>query len=329
MNGYDYGKAGFNTLPETVAALKASNYYRQLPRTNADTDSLQRVLSTKKLHEVEGIYTYDALTIGIYKEPASEWYKAVVLTSKTPLWEVGMIQGYYRNYQGDRYQTVFAALSHSRWYHIVNNEFQDGRFFISRATKAGVPAHFDEISKDVPTFEYRYLDDKVDYIRLGSFSRMTSNWKESKAFVKSLEDTLNGEHLIIDLRNNTGGADKVSKPYWKLAKKYARKGRRVYVLVNNYTASNAEITAQIIKRNENVLLLGRNTNGACSYGSNYGNTSVSPSGIFFNTITDMDYSYLLPYEEVGIPVDITLDLEREWVTQVLEIINNNNGLVND
>jgi hypothetical protein len=277
------------------------------------------VQETKAIDDVEGVYSHGGITTGIYKEAGSNWYKSVTFNSENNLWEAGMIHAYYRKNTGDRYQTVFSTWTHSLWYNIMNDEFKAGRFFISRATKASVATHYDQIADDVPTFEYRDLNKGIEYIRLGSFLRMTDNGNTSKKFVKSLGNKLKGESLIIDLRDKSGGADNVSKPYWELAKKYAKKGK-VYLLVNNYTTSNAEITREMIKRNKNVIVIGRSTNCVCSYGSNYGNIVTSPSGRFFNVTTDMDYKYLLKYEESGIPVDVELDLENEWLDQALELI---------
>ncbi len=183
----------------------------------------------------------------------------------------------------------------------------------------GTPDHFDQIASDAATFSFKKLDDETSYLRLGSFSRMSKNVSESRVLYKELKGNINSKNLIVDLRNNGGGADKVAKPWRKLIRKFAKKNQ-VFVLLNKNSASNAEITAEYLSKLDNVTLLGRDSWGACSYGSNYGNAAVSESGLFYFMKTDMDYSYLLDHEEKGISVDIELDLERDWIAQTQEFI---------
>jgi C-terminal processing protease CtpA/Prc len=130
---------------------------------------------------------------------------------------------------------------------------------------------------------------------------------------------LKAKHLIVDLRNNEGGADKEIRKYLKLFKKYVKNGH-LYVLVNNGTLSQAEIFTLKLKRYKNVITVGQQTKGMISYGSNYGKKETLPSGNFEIYPTDMrNSSALLSYEDYGIIPDIVLRSDKDWIAQVVEM----------
>ncbi|MEZ4858345.1 MAG: S41 family peptidase [Flavobacteriaceae bacterium] len=128
------------------------------------------------------------------------------------------------------------------------------------------------------------------------------------------------KNLILDLRNNSGGGDKVSKPFQKFIEKEFKEGK-IYILVNIKTASNAEITTQRMRFSKNVKVLGHSSSGILSYGSNYGNRVVLPSGNYYYKVTDMNFSEFLAYEGVGIPVDIELNLNEDWIDQTVKLFH--------
>ncbi len=320
MNGFDYGEAGFGKTNQNITGLRASTYFKNLPRVELDLDSLQTALANRERHQIEGIYATGEYKFAVVASGLDE-FQSVIIESPNDLWSPGMIHGFYTRIEGDRFSATFSKLDHTIWYNIRYEKIANGRFFISGLLKGSVPTQYDEIAGDAPSFEYKKLNAQTDYIRVGSFSRMSKNVKQSKELLSRIKGNLKGTNLIIDLRDNGGGADKVSKPYRKLAKKFARRGK-VYILVNKYSGSNAEITTEFLSRRDNATVLGHDTTGALAYGSNYGTMITSPSGQFMFTKTDMDLSHLLPYEEKGFPVDIQLDLDREWLPQVMEIIVN-------
>ncbi|RFS14676.1 S41 family peptidase [Emticicia sp. C21] len=127
--------------------------------------------------------------------------------------------------------------------------------------------------------------------------------------------------MIVDLRNNEGGADKVARKFMKLIRSYAG-NHKIYVLVNNATISQGEIFALRLKKLKNVKILGQTTKGMISYGSNYGIWEKLPSNKFEVYMTDMKDSnkFLLKYENKGIIPDIELNNESDWIEQALQNI---------
>jgi len=147
--------------------------------------------------------------------------------------------------------------------------------------------------------------------------------QKSQSFYDSIKNSLTAPSLIVDLRNNEGGAAKVSVKYFKLIKNYAKNGQ-VFVLVNNGTLSQGEIFTLQLKQLRNVKILGETTKGMLTYGSNYGKRERLPSQAFEIYITDMKGDKrLIPYENYGIKPDIILTGDKDWIDQTIEIIQRN------
>ena len=126
--------------------------------------------------------------------------------------------------------------------------------------------------------------------------------------------------MILDLRNNEGGAEKEMNKYLKLLKNYTKKGQLI-LLVNNGTLSQAEIFTLELKQLNNVTVLGQQTKGMLAYGSNYGRKQKLPSGNFEIYPTDMNNgTALLSYEDYGIKPDIILRADQDWIEQAVYFI---------
>jgi C-terminal processing protease CtpA/Prc len=172
------------------------------------------------------------------------------------------------------------------------------------------------LGKQEAPFQFRQLTPALQYIRLGHFSAYTKDMKTSQAFYDGIKDSLTAPHLIIDLRNNTGGAEKVFRKYLSLLKRYTRKGQ-VSVLVNNGTMSAGEMFTLQLKRLSNTTVYGQTTRGTIAYGSNYDRRQVLPSGLYKVMVTDMkDQGHYLRYEDKGVNPDITLNNEADWIEQI-------------
>jgi C-terminal processing protease CtpA/Prc len=142
----------------------------------------------------------------------------------------------------------------------------------------------------------------------------------SQKFYDSIKDSLTTPNLIVDLRNNGGGAFKNSEKFLKLITKYASKGK-VYTLVNGRTVSNAEQFTLKLKKLKNHTLLGTRTCGMLTYGSNYGQRYDLPSKRYEFAITDMKGDLEeLKYEDEGIEPDVYLKTDTDFVEQVLALI---------
>ena len=182
----------------------------------------------------------------------------------------------------------------------------------------GLPLFYKhDLEKDFEIIE-KYGD--VQYVWMNSFSR-NGNADNRDALVDQINQQLTAPNLIVDLRNNGGGASKISLPIVKAIKK---SGVKVYVLTNFASGSNAEQTTVRLKNIKATIHLGQTTYGAIAYGHNYGNTFKSPSGLFYIAPTDMRFNHFLKYEESGVVPDVELSPESDWIEQTIKIINSQN-----
>src|SRR5690606_12554994 len=107
------------------------------------------------------------------------------------------------------------------------------------------------------------------YLRIGSFANYSPTRKKMDSVYRIFKDSIGSQNLIVDLRNNGGGASQLGKPFKKIIKKLARK-HKVYLLVNNKTVSAAEIFVIDLQGRKNILIAGERTAGMITYGNNTG-----------------------------------------------------------
>lgn len=136
---------------------------------------------------------------------------------------------------------------------------------------------------NVKTVKYKLHDDHIGYVRLSSFQEKTA--EDLKAVLKEMEakaGPLKG--LLLDMRNNPGGlmdqAIKVSDQFLKSGVIVSTRGRvklfqnrsrarnqddepayPIVILINEGTASSAEIVSGALQDNRRALLVGTQTFG--------------------------------------------------------------------
>lgn len=295
-----------------------------------DLDSLKQVLSNKNLSDVEGIYHYGKYySFGLYKNGANQ-YRGVILDSKIPHWKKGQVLVSLFKDGPDSFRAVYANPLTKKLYLYPNEKFRNQSLINSYFSPSFLNANYKKttdtldfvnVNKKTPAFELRNLRNDVQYLRLGNFSAHPSMMPISDSFYESMKDSLSAENLIVDLRNNTGGAEKVSGKFFKLIKKHASRAQ-IFVLVNNGTLSQGEIFLLQLKPIKNVRSYGQTTQGKIAYGSNYGTRVKLTSGQHEVYITDMkDKKGLVKYENVGVKPDVIFDSSTDWLERLLVLID--------
>ncbi|MDB5200951.1 MAG: hypothetical protein JWQ27_360 [Ferruginibacter sp.] len=312
----------------------ASPEFKNFPKASLDIDSLNIALSAKPRDSVEGIYWLDTLfSVGVFKSAGAE-YTAVVLSSKVtvwqhPNWEKGQVAFHLYEFLPGHFKAIYADPVTKRWILFPNEKFRNaslinshfyGYFYERAYSKMTGQQDFSRLPRDRPDYELKMISPGIQYLQLKHFSADEKAMQQSEAFYDSIKNLLTEPNLVVDLRNNQGGAMKVSAKFLKLLKRYAKTGR-IFVLVNNGTYSQGEIFTLQLRQSANAFILGQTTNGTLMYGSNYGRTTVLPSNAFRLYLTDMDGdSRLLPYEVFGVQPDIELDNSQDWIAQTIAFI---------
>lgn len=303
-----------------IEKYRSSDAFRNFPKVKMNLDSLTNVLKNKPFNDVEGIYNYsNYVTAGVFRTQKKDSLVGVVLSTNIKNWEPGQLAFTMVEIKGkpNRFNAISAHLIQKNFSLLKQEAFANGNLFAGHWKKEGQPSFAYATTNE--KYELTNLENNIQYLRLGSFASDNENVAEAATFAKSLGGKLNCDALIVDVRNNGGGADKVSNPFLKLIKKFS-KDKKVYVLVNHFTVSNAEQFALRLKELKNVTLLGETTSGMLAYGSNYGNTLNLACGRYAFYPTDMDCSEFIKYENVGITPHLLLKYDSDWVTQTLEII---------
>jgi carboxyl-terminal processing protease len=136
---------------------------------------------------------------------------------------------------------------------------------------------------NVKTVKYKLHDDQIGYIRLSSFQEKTAD--DLRAVLTEMEEKAGPlKGLLLDLRNNPGGlmdqAIKVSDQFLKSGVIVSTRGRLkffqnrakasnrgdepacpIVILINEGTASSAEIVSGALQDNRRALLVGTQTFG--------------------------------------------------------------------
>jgi hypothetical protein len=315
-----------------VRNYRASKTFQDYPTSYINVDSLELALQGRPKDSIEGIYFYDSyLKVGLFRPGIEDQYLGVVLATTLPHWNKGQIAIRLYEYLPNYFRAVYGHPVFKGMTLTNNEKFRNhsliNSYFYSSVTEAVYKKDPDEpdfvnIGNHEPEFQFKNLNTVIQYIRLGNFSAKTSAMKVSQEFYDRIKDSLAAPNLIVDLRNNTGGAFKVSKKFLELIKSFSRKGK-VFVVINNGTMSQGEMFTLQLQKLPNVITYGQTTRGTVAYGSNYGKTERLPSGRFQVYITDMkDKGNYLPYESYGVVPDIALGNDGDWINLITSEIEN-------
>lgn len=306
-------------------AYQQTEAFINFPKTDRDLGELRAKLADKPITDVEGIYNIGSrMKMGVYRIDKTDSLVGVMLESKLGTWAPGQIYLYMtassipNHYDIITYSQVHKVLTFRKLQLV-----QHGILF-SNVVKEKVEKNYVYVNADTTKdYTLRYLTDDVQYVWLNSFGRSKKNATKRDALIAQMGKELKAKNLIVDLRNNGGGASKISYPIVRQIKKYAQKGN-VYVLTNMLSGSNAEQTTLRLMKMADAKHLGQKTYGAIAYGRNYGTVNTSPSGLFQFLPTDMKFNNYLKYEDLGVEPEIKLNPDSDWVQQTINIINTHN-----
>lgn len=304
-----------------VEAYRKTVAFTESPKVDLDLALLRSELEQKPVNDVEGVYSIGSLLkVGVYRIAESDSLVGVMLESNLGIWEPGQIYLYMKaTDQPNRYDITAYGQVHKNLVFYKSHLVEYG-ILMSNVVKEGVTNYVAVNIEEEDTYKLKTIADNVQYVWISSFSRIGNN-DNRDALVAQIQNELTADNLIVDLRNNGGGASKISLPIVRAIKK---SGAKVYVLTNYGSGSNAEQTTIRLKNIKNTVHLGQTTYGAVAYGHNYGTTYESPSGLFYIAPTDMKFNHYLKYEEVGVSPDIKLNPDSDWVDQTMKIIKAQN-----
>lgn len=304
-----------------IRQYRASAAFKDYPRSAIKLDSLESVLESLPKDNVEGIYYYeDAFKVALFRTARRDSLVGVMLKSSVSSWAPGQIAFVLIEDRPNHFRSYQSYPLNKSWYLQSNDKFQHNMLTESGWKKLPGAADYGNIKRGTPPYQLITMDAGTQYLRLGTFSTTPSNIATAQEFYDRIKDSLTAPNLIVDLRNNGGGGFKTSQKFLNLLKKYTDHGK-VYAMINNRTVSNAEQFTIELKKAKNITVLGETTNGTINYGNNYGNTETLPSGQFKLYITDMkEGSNYLPYEGIGVPPDVFLKPDSDWLTQVMQLI---------
>lgn len=309
---------------EQIDSLVAADYFRDLPSVNWNLDSLKDVLVAKSKGDVEGIFHYgNDFSLGVLKT-GEQQYTGVVLESANPHVKPGYIMAWLRAKENNRFSAIYLhpVTKHLNYYpteRYANQELLYSKLY---------PTNYAGIyTKELNSPDYSKLPDtaspfvlnepmpSVQYLRVSSFSNNGTLKKQSDSLFRLITNSTPKPYTIFDLRNNTGGAASMAKPYIKWIRQI-RKKSRVVVVINAYTLSQGEITARKLSKLKGVVLAGQSTKGMLAYGSNYGRHIPIAGGEFVFYPTDMRTPGMLRFEDIGIDPYIELSNQEDWLKQL-------------
>jgi hypothetical protein len=186
----------------SIDDFKLTEHYQSFEKLEIDTTSFVAELKSKSLNNIEGIYTNGrSLHLGIIKSEENN-YKGIVLR-KTSLLDVGHVLMDIEKSDDD----TFAFTLH---YGLLAFNFQNIYMTIKpeggKINELGLAKAGAEEAEDTEPYEFRVLDSVTNYLRITSFTIDLK--QELELFYHTIDSSIQKKpYLIIDLRDNGGGAE--------------------------------------------------------------------------------------------------------------------------
>lgn len=186
----------------SIDDYKQTENYQSFEKVEIDTTSFVATLKSKSINDIEGIYTNGgSLYFGIVKTKRGN-YKGIVLR-KTNLLDVGHVLMDIERIDDITYAfTLHYGLLAFNFQNIYMKVKPEG----GKISELGFAKAGAEGTEEAEPYEFRLLDSVTNYLRISSFS--ISLKQELELFYKSIDSSIQEKpYLIIDLRDNGGGAE--------------------------------------------------------------------------------------------------------------------------
>lgn len=202
--GYQLKRTDLST-PELIAAFKASKNYLQFEKINIDTVQIIPLLRAKKTADIQGIYSDGGkLVFGIIKkENSPNEYQGVVL-KKNRLLDVGHVLLELTQKEAQMFDVYYnqGLLGYD-----IKKTFKKIKIENGQIPNYGFAKINTGAANAEKEYEFKTLNDSVNYLRLSSFDQQITD--QLNSFYNDIDkDILAKPYLIIDLRNNGGGSEK-------------------------------------------------------------------------------------------------------------------------
>lgn len=263
-------------------------------------------------NDISGIYYAGADKILVTQENDSLWY-GITIKSNAKDWTRGMIRLRIHKTSEDSYE-IFEFYENGLLFYQKDIEIKNGRLHSTFWNKNNT-YFFNKNHQE--NFSYTTIADTFDYIGIKTLARTKTLMNEADVFYDTHLKQLTKEHLIIDLRNNGGGAIKQAEPLLK-AIHHNKSLKSIVVMINFLTASAAESVVLELMNDPRTVVVGEHSRGMLAYG--YGNKSASMTtdcaGYKLVLSTTYTNSKMSKYESVGIAPAYELNNTSDWIEQI-------------
>jgi hypothetical protein len=187
---------------KSVDSFRATKGYKSFKKIEIDTVTLLSRLKTKPQADVEGLYRTSTNIILAVMETQPGSYMGVVM-KKNKLLDVGHILLELKKRDNTNYECVYhTGLLAVNFENVYGNvEIKNGQIAQLGFSKIGA-----QNEAATRPYAFRELDSTTNYIKLTSFERKLK--PELDSFYRSIDGLIQSKpYLIIDLRDNGGGAE--------------------------------------------------------------------------------------------------------------------------